>query len=212
MPHSLAKKINDQVAVGYQRISTPTYTIYPEDYAGGAIPPDGWVYYPYIVTPEDFAEQWKPDGTTYNDAGSTVSGYPLGAIVEHNKKQWRSQIEGNVWEPGVSGWADVNSDVPEWIQPTGSHNAYVIDAVVRHNDKLWKSLVSSNVWEPGVSGWREEAMLSPEGEEIPPEWVQPTGAHDAYQIDDVVTHNGEQWKSTVSDNVWEPGVYGWVSF
>ena len=40
--------------------------------------------------------------------------------------------------------------------------------------------------------------------------VQPTGAHDAYQIGDMVTHNGSTWESTVADNVWEPGVYGWV--
>lgn len=42
-----------------------------------------------------------------------------------------------------------------------------------------------------------------------PEWVQPTGSHDAYAKDDKVTHNGKKWVSTVDSNVWEPGVYGW---
>lgn len=42
-----------------------------------------------------------------------------------------------------------------------------------------------------------------------PEWVQPTGTHDAYAKDDKVTHNGKKWVSTVDSNVWEPGVYGW---
>ena len=42
-----------------------------------------------------------------------------------------------------------------------------------------------------------------------PEWVQPTGAHDAYNIGDKVTHNGKTWVSDVDNNVWEPGVYGW---
>jgi hypothetical protein len=41
-------------------------------------------------------------------------------------------------------------------------------------------------------------------------WVQPAGAHDAYQIGDRVTHNGQAWESTAANNVWEPGVYGWV--
>lgn len=43
----------------------------------------------------------------------------------------------------------------------------------------------------------------------PEEWVQPTGAHDAYALAAVVAHNGKTWESTVKDNVWEPGVYGW---
>lgn len=51
------------------------------------------------------------------------------------------------------------------------------------------------------------------GEEIPseeyPEWVQPTGAHDAYGIGAKVTHNGEKWISNTANNTWEPGVFGW---
>lgn len=42
-----------------------------------------------------------------------------------------------------------------------------------------------------------------------PEWVQPTGAHDAYAKSAKVKHNGKKWISTVDNNVWEPGVYGW---
>lgn len=42
-----------------------------------------------------------------------------------------------------------------------------------------------------------------------PEWVQPTGAHDAYAEGAKVTHNGKKWISTADNNVWEPGVYGW---
>ena len=44
----------------------------------------------------------------------------------------------------------------------------------------------------------------------PEEWVQPTGAHDAYPKGKRVMHNGEIWVSDVDDNVWEPGVHGWT--
>ena len=44
-----------------------------------------------------------------------------------------------------------------------------------------------------------------------PAWVQPLGAHDAYPIDSRVSHKGKRWTSTVDNNVWEPGVYGWVA-
>ncbi len=42
-----------------------------------------------------------------------------------------------------------------------------------------------------------------------PEWVQPIGAHDAYNNGDKVSHSGKKWASTADNNVWEPGVYGW---
>jgi hypothetical protein len=40
-------------------------------------------------------------------------------------------------------------------------------------------------------------------------WRQPTGSHDAYPLDWVVTHGDKTWQSTVAGNVWEPGVSGW---
>ena len=49
-------------------------------------------------------------------------------------------------------------------------------------------------------------------EEEWPEWVQPTGAHDAYAKDAKVTHNSKKWTSDVDANVWEPGVYGWTEY
>ena len=44
-------------------------------------------------------------------------------------------------------------------------------------------------------------------------WVQPTGAQDAYQIDDLVhfpTINDPVYRSTAANNVWAPNVFGWV--
>lgn len=42
-----------------------------------------------------------------------------------------------------------------------------------------------------------------------PVWSQPTGAHDAYNLGDIVNYKGELYESTVNGNTWEPGVYGW---
>ena len=42
-----------------------------------------------------------------------------------------------------------------------------------------------------------------------PEWIQPTGAHDAYNTGDKVSHNGKHWICMIDANVYEPGVYGW---
>lgn len=43
-----------------------------------------------------------------------------------------------------------------------------------------------------------------------PEWIQPTGAHDAYDEGAKVSHNGKHWISDIPANVYEPGVYGWT--
>lgn len=43
------------------------------------------------------------------------------------------------------------------------------------------------------------------------DWVQPTGAHDAYNIGDRVLFNGQVYESLINANVWSPIVYpaGW---
>lgn len=43
-----------------------------------------------------------------------------------------------------------------------------------------------------------------------PEWIQPAGAHDAYNTGDKVSHNGKHWICDIDANVYEPGVYGWT--
>ena len=43
------------------------------------------------------------------------------------------------------------------------------------------------------------------------DWVQPTGAHDAYQIGDQVVFDGQIWESLIDANTWSPTAYpaGW---
>ena len=97
-------------------------------------------------------------------------------------------------------------DGDEWVQPTDATNAYPKDWTVTHDGKTWVSLTPANVWEPGVSGWRE---VVEEGET--PEWVQPTGEHDAYQAGDHVMFEGTEYVSLIDGNTWSPTAYpqGW---
>lgn len=205
MSGRLVKLIDGVLHIATERIAAPTYTLYVADYSTDGEVVEGWTYYADDVSHDDFALPWQqPAGA--DDA------YPIGAVVSHNGSRWRSTIVGNVWEPGVSGWTDADADIPAWLQPTGAHDAYQQDALVTHGGKVWRSLTAANTWEPGVAGWREAALLPPTGElPPPPDWVQPTGSEDAYQIGDRVTHLGQTWTSEVADNVWEPGVYGWIA-
>ena len=44
-----------------------------------------------------------------------------------------------------------------------------------------------------------------------PEWQQPSGGHDAYNIGDKVTFEGKVYESTIDANTWSPTAYpqGW---
>ena len=44
-----------------------------------------------------------------------------------------------------------------------------------------------------------------------PEYVQPTGAHDAYKVGDKITYNGKKYECIYNGCVWTPDAYpaGW---
>lgn len=68
---------------------------------------------------------------------------------------------------------------------------------------------SSAEWTPDTATSLYKAIgVTEEGY---PEWVQPLGASDAYNTGDIVSHNGELYKSTIDNNVWSPDTYpqGW---
>ncbi len=100
-------------------------------------------------------------------------------------------------------------DVPEMFPRWQSSAEYVVGDRVRHGGVLYSCVqahTSQSDWTPGATPalWK---VTVPEG--VIPEWVQPTGAQDAYSIGEKVTHGGSTWVSVVDGNVWEPGVYGW---
>lgn len=61
------------------------------------------------VSVSDPAEEW-PEWS--QPVGSTDA-YAAGAKVTHNKKHWISDVDANVWEPGVYGWTEAAKDAAE---------------------------------------------------------------------------------------------------
>lgn len=97
---------------------------------------------------------------------------------------------------------------PEWH---ANENNYEKDTRVRYNGILYKCLqthIPQLNWDPlsAPSLWAK--VLIPD-ENIIPEWEQPDSTN-PYQIGDKVTHNGKTWENTIANNVWEPGIYGWI--
>ena len=97
---------------------------------------------------------------------------------------------------------------PQW---SGDSIEYTVDFRVRYNGILYKVLqnhTSQPAWTPDVTPSLFAKVLIPEPDVIP-EWQQPDSTN-PYMIGDKVTHNGKTWENTINNNVWQPGVYGWV--
>lgn len=69
------------------------------------------------------------------------------------------------------------------------------------------------------SDWKPDsvpALFTPIGltEQGYPVWAQPTGAHDAYSIGDIVDYNGVLYESLINGNVYSPEAYpaGWKEY
>ncbi len=94
--------------------------------------------------------QWEPDTDYAVGDRRQYDGLLYRCVQAHT-----SQVG---WEPPAvpALWARTSTEEwPEWIQPTGAHDAYAAGDKVRHNDKHWVSELDANVYEPGVYGWGE---------------------------------------------------------
>ena len=86
--------------------------------------------------------------------------------------------------------------------------AYAVNDRAQYNGTLYKCIqahTSQADWMPSATPalWKTVSL------DEYPEWVQPTGAHDAYNIGDKVTYNGQHYVCTSNANVYAPDVYGW---
>lgn len=52
---------------------------------------------------DDPGEEWPE----WRQPISAEDAYPAGARVSHSGKHWTSDLDNNVWEPGVYGWTEV---------------------------------------------------------------------------------------------------------
>lgn len=101
-------------------------------------------------------------------------------------------------------------DGNELFDPWAVNTDYSVDTRVRYEGTLYKCLLahtSQPSWTPDVSPSLWVRVDDPSIEW--PEWIQPTGATDAYPMGAKVSHNDKHWISDINANVYEPGVYGW---
>ena len=107
--------------------------------------------------------------------------------------------------------AEVALTVPELFKKWIAGEAVTINDVRQHNGVLYKVIQPHTTqadWTPDITPalWK---VVQPEG--VIADFVQPTGAHDAYMIGEKVKFNGSIYESLIDNNVYSPTAYpaGW---
>ncbi len=96
--------------------------------------------------------------------------------------------------------------------PTWQINkSYAVGDELQCEGKLYRVIqahVSQMNWGPETTP-ALFVEVAPPG--VIPDWVQPTGAHDAYNIGDKVMFEGQVYESLINANTWSPTAYpaGW---
>lgn len=84
----------------------------------------------------------------------------------------------------------------------------IVGQILRYGEDIYRCIQAHTTQEDWTPD-KVPALFAKISLEEYPEWVQPAGAHDVYKQGDKVTFDNKHWVSTVNDNVWQPGVYGW---
>ena len=119
----------------------------------------------------------------------------LNKLLQKIKRFW---IEGSLTD---SQYDELNT--------LAADNGPVKDYAVQEEiDRLWAAV---HAIEARLDDSDEPGGDAPDEPGEIPEFVQPTGAHDAYHVGDKVTYNGKVYQSLIDGNVWAPDVYpaGW---
>lgn len=121
-------------------------------------------------------------------------------------KEWRRKIEAAAANQSDADALESIDLFPKWAVGV----AVKVDERYRYEGKLYKVIQAHTTqadWTPDIV----PALFKEVSVEQFPEWVRPTGAHDAYNIGDKVTFEGKRYESLINGNVWSPIEYvaGW---
>lgn len=103
-------------------------------------------------------------------------------------------------------------NAPEMYPHWREYMTLVVNDRIYYHDKLYRVVQAHTTqagWEPDITPALFTEVAKP-GEIH--DWVQPTGAHDAYNKGDKVRFEGNVYESLIDGNVWSPCVYpaGWA--
>ena len=133
-----------------------------------------------------------------------IYSYANGAVMvvqDHDRTIYAPELT-----PALFSFYRPNPEGTKWI----AGEQVALNSTRTYGGKTYKCIQEHQTqdgWKPDITPalW-QEVIVTPEISD----WVQPTGAHDAYNIGDKVRFDGKVYESIINANVWSPTVYGWV--
>lgn len=154
---------------------------------------------------EEYIPGWQPSGDEYAEAFRVLAGEenqdPITAAI-----MLRGQVEVLAETMDDETALDWTALFKHWEYGV----EYEVGERVQYEGVLYKCIqvhISQPDWTPDVV----PALWVRVSVEEWPEWVQPTGAQDAYMTGDKVTYEGRHYISLIDNNTWSPVAYqaGW---
>ena len=92
--------------------------------------------------------------------------------------------------------------------------SYQSDDIFKYEGKLYKVIQEHTSQEDWIPSELPALYLNMMPKNVIPEWVQPTGAHDAYNKGDKVIYEGQVYECLIDGNTWTPTDYpaGWEQY
>lgn len=182
-----------------------------------------------LIAAEEQIPTWRqrdytdvPIGTPYKYADQVYKLWQ--AHDATNQPDWTPDQAVSLWD--ICHTTDPAKAKP-YVAPQGTRGMYQTSEVCTEGGIIYSSTIDNNVWQPSAypQGWEEidisgGVISQPEEPEEPtpepeepkyPDFIQPTGAHDAYHIGDRVIYNGKLYECILDGNVYSPDDYpqGW---
>lgn len=165
--------------------------------------------------------EWKPGAYIPNDV-RRYGGNPYKCIQAHDSTSnpdWTPATQAALW---MEYHGTDRTSARNWIAPTGAHDMYKKGEWMIWTDGSLYECLSGTSYSPAdyAAAWQKdgEETTTPEPDPEPnppaetiPDFVQPTGAHDAYKQGDKVKFEGKIYESLINNNTWSPTAYplGW---
>lgn len=168
-----------------------------------------------INTVVEMIRPWKVGAYAVGDVRAYAS-VPYKCVQAHDS------TENTSWTPDATPalWMQYHGTSKEtaraWVAPTGAQDIYKQGEWMIYTDgKYYECLTDTNFSPTDLaSAWKadeEDAGGSTETDEWP-EFVQPSGSHDAYKTGDKITFNGKHYICKMDGCAYSPTDYpgGWT--
>lgn len=163
----------------------------------------------------DLVRPWRAGAYAVGDVRAE-DGVPYKCVQAHDSTatpDWKPSATPALW---MQYHGSSKETARAWVAPAGAHDMYKKGEWMIYTDGLLYECLSDTAYSPTdyAAAWKADGEQSSgdagggdAGADEWPEFVQPAGAHDAYQKGDKITFNGKRYICQMDNCVYSPAAY-----